>query len=197
MRVGAKLGSERVNITDDATASGQLGHYRYDDECVKVRPVQLMKKGILTGRLHSRRTAAAMQEPVTGHCVAEDFRFGPMVRMGTIYMEPGNLTLQELMTQMQDGLYLVDPKGGETSGEGFTFGASHGWVIKNGRKTKMIRDVNMSGNLFQTLGNVAGVGNDLMLMEGGGACGKGDQANFRSCLGAPHLLINDVLVAGG
>jgi len=36
----------------------------------------------------------------------------------------------------------------------------------------MIRDINMSGNLYQTLKNITAVGNDLTLSKTGG-CGKG------------------------
>jgi len=56
MALGAQLGSEVLSITDDPTRRGQLGFYRYDDEGVEARPVALMKDGVLTGRLHSRRT---------------------------------------------------------------------------------------------------------------------------------------------
>ena len=83
------MGSEQVSITDDPTRAGQLGFYRYDDEGVAVRPVPLLRHGVLAGRLHSRRTAAAFGEPVSGHCVAEDYRYAPIIRMGTIFLEPG------------------------------------------------------------------------------------------------------------
>ncbi|MDD5091700.1 MAG: TldD/PmbA family protein [Candidatus Wallbacteria bacterium] len=194
MQLGAHLGNEILNIKDDPTMPGQVGFYRYDDEGVRARPVQLMKNGVLTGRLHSRRTASSFGEPLTGHCVAEDYRYAPIVRMGTIFIEPGTDSLDTLLGKIGDGLYLLDAKGGQTSGDSFTFGAQYGYLVRNGKKDRMIRDINISGNLYQTLQNITAVGNDLNLSKAGG-CGKG-QTNIKSCHGAPHVIIRDVILGG-
>ncbi|MEO0294194.1 MAG: TldD/PmbA family protein [candidate division WOR-3 bacterium] len=194
LKIGEKLGSEKVNIIDDATIPGQLGFYKYDDEGVKVRPTFLMKEGILVGRLHSRRTAAAFGEPITGHCVAEDYRYPPIIRMGNIFIQPGESSFEELLDDLGDGLYLLDAKGGETSGENFTFGAQYGYEVKNGKIGKMIREINISGNLYKTLENIKKVGNDLSFSKVGG-CGKG-QINIKSSSGAPHILVERVVVGG-
>ena len=58
----------------------------------------------------------------------------------------------------------------------------------------MVRDINISGNLYHTLKNIEAVGDDLVLSKTGG-CGKG-QVNIRSCHGAPHILVRDVVVGG-
>jgi TldD protein len=194
MGMGAQLGSDVLSIKDDPTIPEQLGFYRYDDEGVSSRPVQLMKKGVLTGRLHSRRTAAAFGEPLSGHCVAEDYRYPPIVRMGTIFIEPGDQSMEALLDRLGEGYYFVDPRGGQTSGESFTFGAQFGFRVRKGRLRGMVRDINLSGNLYATLNRIVGVGNDLSLSRIGG-CGKG-QMNLRSCYGAPHILVKSVVVGG-
>jgi len=194
MRIGSELGSKVVNIVDNATLPNQLGFYKYDDEGVRVRPTQLMKNGVLTGRLHSRRTAAEFGESISGHNVAEDFRYPPIIRMGTIYMEPGSNSLDDLLAQLGDGIYVLDPKGGQTAGENFTFGAQYGYMIRGGKIQAMVRDINVSGNLFQTLKDIIAVGSDLTLSTVGG-CGKG-QLNIRSCHGGPHTLIKNLVIGG-
>ncbi len=194
MSLGAKLGSGQVTIVADSTLPGQLGYYRFDDEGVEVKPVTLMDSGVLTGRLHSRSTAAAFGEPVTGHAVAEDMRFEPIVRMGTIFIKPGDNTLEDLLQRLGDGLYLLDGKGGQTSGENFTFGAQYGFRVKDGKIGPMIRDINIMGNLFTTLQNIEAVGDEMELSERGG-CGKG-QLNIKSALGGPSVLIRKMVVGG-
>ena len=194
MRIGAELGSGILSITDDPTRPGQLGFYRYDDEGVAARPVALMKDGVLTGRLHSRRTATEFGEPVTGHCVAEDYRYAPIIRIGCIFIEPRDQTKEALLARLGDGLYLCNHMGGQTTGENFTFGAQFGFEVKNGASGRMLRDINISGNLYATLRNISAVGNDLTLREVGG-CGKG-QTNHRSCNGAPHVLVESLVVGG-
>jgi TldD protein len=197
MKIGSKLGNDVLDIIDNPTLPNQLGFYKYDDEGVKARPTQLMKNGVLTGRMHSRRTAAEFGEPISGHCVAEDYRFPPMIRMGIIFIEPGTHSFEELTDMLEDGLYILDAKGGATSGESFTFGAQYGYMVKGGKVTQMVRDINISGNLYQTLKDITAVGNDLVLSKVGG-CGKGPvlQTNIRSCSGGPHILVNNLVIGG-
>ncbi len=194
MKIGAKLGTDIINIKDDPTQTNQLGHYKYDDEGIKARPTQLMKNGVLVGRLHSRRTAASYSEPLSGHSIAEDYRYAPIIRMGCIYIEPGKDTFESLLVKLGDGLYLINPMGGQTSGENFTFAAQYGYEVKNGKIADMIRDINISGNLYQTLNNISALANDLTLGEIGG-CGKG-QTNIRSCYGSPHIIVDSVVIGG-
>ncbi|MGB9719945.1 MAG: TldD/PmbA family protein [bacterium] len=194
MQIGAKLGVDILNIVDDPTVPDQLGFYKYDDEGVMVKPVHLLKDGVLVGRLHSRRTATAFNETPNGHCVAEDYRYPPIIRMGTIFIQPADKSFEELLEILGDGLYLCDAMGGQTSGENFTFAAQYGYIVKNGRITDMIRDINISGNLYAALNNIQAIGNDLKLGEVGG-CGKG-QMNIRSCYGAPHIIIKNAVIGG-
>lgn len=194
MKLGARLGAECLSITDDATINGLVGFYCFDDEGVRVRRTELLKNGVLVGRLHSRRTAAEFAEPVSGHAIAEDYRYPPIIRMGTIFIEPGNQSLEDMFAALGDGLYLCEAKGGQTASDNFTFGAQYGYLVKNGKLTRMIRDINISGNLFETMGNIVAVGKDLEFSKRGG-CGKG-QMNPRSCKGAPHILAQKLVVGG-
>jgi TldD protein len=194
LQLGTAIGHPNLTIIDDPTRPGQLGFYKYDDEGVTARPVPLITRGVLAGRLHSRRTAARFGEPPTGHAIAEDYRYGPIIRMGTIFIQPGQTPFDTLMSELNDGLYLIGTLGGQTSGENFTFGAEYGYEIKNGRQEDMIRDINISGNLYHTLQHIEGIGDDLELSQLGG-CGKG-QTNIRSCHGGPHILVRDVVIGG-
>lgn len=194
MELGAELGSSIVSIQADSTIARQLGFYVYDDEGIPVRPVTLMDRGVLSGRLHSRRTASAFDESVTGHCVAEDFRHAPIVRMGTIFLTAGHRRFADLLKELGDGLYLLDGKGGQTSGENFTFGAQYGYIVEGGELGSMVRDINIMGNLFLTLKSIVAVDDTMELSERGG-CGKG-QTNIKSSLGGPHVLVQDMVVGG-
>jgi len=194
MALGEKIGSDAVTIIADTTIPHQVGYYKYDDEGSPVRKIPLMVNGVLKGRLHSRRTAAEFGEPVTGHAVAEDHRFEPIVRMGTIYLEKGERTFDELLKQMGDGLYICDGKGGQTSGENFTFGAQYGYIVKNGELQNMVRDINIMGNMFTTMKNIEATDNFMKFCERGG-CGKG-QLNIKSGYGGPSVLIRSMVIGG-
>lgn len=193
MKIGAKLGSDVLSITADPTMEG-VGYYVWDDEGIRARRVNLMEKGVLSGRLHSRRTAAEFDEPLTGHSIAEDYRYAPIIRMGNIFIERGEWSEEELIKEVKNGLYLYDFKGGQTMGEQFTFSSGYGYEIKNGERGEMVRGTNLMGNLFETLKSINAIGKNLEF-ENLGTCGKG-QWNIRSPRGAPTILINNALVGG-
>ncbi len=126
--------------------------------------------------------------------MAEDYRYAPIIRMGNIFIQAGTNSFEELLTELGDGLYILDAKGGQTSGENFTFGAQYAYLVKGGKITEMVRDINIVGNLYQTMQNIVSVGNDLVLSEIGG-CGKG-QLNIRSSHGGPHIMVKNLVIGG-
>lgn len=81
MVLGKTFGAETLNIIDDGSIPGLSGTHKYDDEGVKTGKSYLIKEGVLVGRLHSRETAAAMDEKPTGNARAMSYEHEPIVRM--------------------------------------------------------------------------------------------------------------------
>ncbi|MFZ2331069.1 MAG: TldD/PmbA family protein, partial [Atribacterota bacterium] len=173
MVLGKKVGSKELNVVDDGSLPGLLGSSKYDDEGVLTRKNYLIKKGILTGRLHSRETAAKMGEEVTGNARAVSYHFKPIVRMTNTYIEKGSTPYKDLFNDIKKGIYARQFYGGNTTFEMFTFSAGEGYLIENGRVTEPLKDITLTGNLFETLHNIEGIGNDFKIIESGGGCGKG------------------------
>src|SRR5918996_4008952 len=61
-RGSLRYGSDRVNITADATLRGGLGTFGYDDEGVPARRVQIVEDGLFRDFMSSRETAAVLGE---------------------------------------------------------------------------------------------------------------------------------------
>ncbi len=197
LQMGTELGRTLLNVSDDPTLEGLPGTFIVDDEGVRGVKTRLITGGILTGRLHSRETAAEFGEPLSGNMRAVDAHYTPLVRMSNVFIEPGKTPFDDIVASIDDGYYLVGAKGGQTSGDQFTFGAQWGYRIQNGRLGPMVRDINMSGELFSTLRAISLVGDDLAFNERGG-CGKGSpmQTNRKSGTGAPHIKIDAVTIGG-
>ena len=195
MVLGRKFGGEHLNIVDGASVPELRGSYSYDDEGTPAQKTQLIREGNLVGRLHSRETASKMNEKVTGNARAIDFRHPPIVRMTNTYIEPGNATFEELISEVKDGVYAKNWYGGMTSMEMFTFSAGEAYRIRNGKIEELVRPVVLSGNVFTTLENLDAVANDLDMNEGGG-CGKGGQSPLPVSNGSPHIRIQNCLVGG-
>lgn len=195
MVFGRRFGGSHLNVVDGALEPGLRGSYKYDDEGVPSCRTYLLQGGVLVGRLHSRETAFALNEATTGNARAINPRFPPIVRMTNTYIEPGDATVQELVEDIKDGLYVRNWYGGMTSMEQFTFSSGEAYVIRKGRIEELVRPVLLSGNVFSTLNNLDGVANDLDMNQGGG-CGKSGQSPLPVSNGSPHIRIRKCLVGG-
>jgi TldD protein len=195
MVLGRRFGGEHLNIVDDPSMPGLRGSYKYDDEGTPPSKNYLIKGGVLVGRLHSRETAAKMGEAPTGNARTIGYRYPPIVRMSNTFIEPGTASFDDLIADIKDGIYAKSWYGGTTAMEMFTFSAQEAYRIRNGRVEELLRPVVLSGNVFATLQNIDGIGNDLGMNQGGG-CGKGEQSPLPVSNGAPHIRIQKCLVSG-
>ena len=195
MYMGRRFGDKHLNVVDGAALPELRGSYAYDDEGTPSTKTHLIKDGLLVGRLHSRETAAAMGERPTGNARAINYRFPPIVRMTNTYIEPGEATLEDLLSGVKEGVYARNWYGGMTSMEMFTFSAGEAYMIRDGKVEELLRPILLTGNLFETLNNLDAIGNDLEMNEGGG-CGKGGQSPLPVSNGSPHIRIQNCLVGG-
>ena len=196
MQLGKKVGPQDLSVVDDASLPGLLGSSKYDDEGILTQKTYLIKEGVLTGRLHSRETAAKMGEKPTGNARALNYHFKPIVRMTNTYIEKGKTPYRELFKDIKKGIYARQFYGGNTTFEMYTFSAGEGYMIENGKITEPVRDITLTGNLFDTLYNIDGIGDDLNIIESGGGCGKGGQQPLPVTFGSPHIRIQQVVVGG-
>jgi len=196
MVIGREMGVKDLSVVDDGSMGRLVGTQRFDDEGTPTGKTDLIRDGVLAGHLHSLETAGKMGGRATGNARAFGIGFAPIVRMTNTYIENGERTFEELIGDVDDGVYACGLLGGQTMMEMFTFSAAYGYKIKNGRKGDLVRDVMLTGNVFGTLHAIDGFGNDLAMFEKAGGCGKGGQAPLPVTFGSPHLRIRDVVVGG-
>lgn len=193
-KMGTQIGSSLVTIIDDATMNA-FGYYPYDSEGVKTRKNILVKDGVLRSLLSSRETASQLDITPSGNArsVVGD---QPIVRMSNTYLKPGELKFEELIEDMDSGIYLKGSRGGQVdTGKGiFQFNAAESFLIENGEVTNPLRDVSLSGNILEMLLKVDGVGSDFKM--GVGFCGKSGQT-VPVGDGGPHVRVKEATVGGG
>jgi TldD protein len=81
-----------------------------------------------------------------------------------------------------------------TSGK-FVFSASEAYLIEDGKVTAPVKGATLVGNGPDVLTRVSMVGNDLMLDDGIGSCGK-DGQTVPVGVGQPTLRIDSLTVGG-
>ena len=196
MTLGRRFGPRNLNIYDDGSVSHLRGSFKYDDEGVPAQKTWLMREGVLVGRLHSRETAAQMGERPTGNARTTSYRYAPLVRMTNTAVAPSDGgSLHDLIKDIPLGVYACDWAGGETLLEDFTFVAKHGYMIRHGELAEPLSALTLTGNVFETLHRIDGIGSDFTWDESSGDCGKGAEG-LPVCDGGPHLRVKDVLVGG-
>ena len=195
MQLGRSIAVPALNVIDDGSREGLRGTHKYDDEGVKTKKNYLIHNGKLVGRLHSRQTAAKMNEAVTGNARALSYHYEPIVRMTNTYIDRGEASFEDLLKSTKRGIYAKSFFGGNTAFELFTFSSEYAFMIEDGKITTPLCDVVLSGNLFKTLQNIELIANDLGWEENGG-CGKMGQVGLPTPTGSPHIKINNVIVGG-
>ena len=196
MVLGRRFGEELLNVYDDGTIPNLRGTHRYDDEGTPMQHNDLIKNGILVGRLHSRETAAKMGEKPTGNARAINYRHPPIVRMTNTAIAPGTTSFEEMIKDIPLGIYACDAYGGNTMLENFSFSSGYAYMIRNGQIAEMVKDVILAGNLFTTLANIDAIGHDFKWLLPSGGCGKGNQYPLPVSMGAPHIRIQNVIIGG-
>lgn len=196
MTLGRPMGVKALNIYDDGSMPGLIGSQMLDDEGTPMGRTWLIKEGVLAGHLHSRETAARMGEKPTGNARAINRHFSPIVRMTNTCIAPGDQSFERLLAGVDDGIYACSFYGGQTALEMFTFSAKYAYRIEHGKIGELLRDVTLTGNVFETLKAIDGFGSDFRVLQMSGGCGKNGQSPLPVTCNAPHLRIRDVVIGG-
>lgn len=193
---GEEIAAPCVTIIDDATIEGAFGFYFYDSEGIPASKNVIIKDGILLDYLYNLETAAKMEAMPTGNARAEGYEVPPIVRMSNTFMAPGDWTLEEMLQEMKDGVYLKGGRWGYVYPERgqFTFHVEEAWLVKDGELKEHLRDVSMSGMTLETLKKIKGVSKEFKLASAG-HCGKGGQTAFVDD-GGPYVLLEEITVGG-
>ncbi len=191
--LGTKVGADSLNILDSGIPEGS-GYVPYDDEGTKAKETYLIKNGILTGRLHSAMTAAALEEDVTGNARAMSFEYEPIVRMTSTYIGPGTETFEELLRGAEGGIYIPEYNHGSGMST-FTIAPAKAYRIRDGKIAEPLRVSVISGNVMETLHKIDGATKEAELCSSAsGGCGKMEQFPLRVAFGGPCIRVRDIMV---
>lgn len=191
-QLGKTVGSPLLSIYDTGLQPG-TGYVPYDDEGTRATKTYLIKNGVLTGRLHSAETAAELGEATTGNARAVDCTFEPIVRMTNTVIESGTSTFDELLAPIKHGYFIKTVQHGSGMST-FTIAPLLAYEIVDGKLTKPVKISVVTGNVFETLGLIDGVGKNAVVEPTGGNCGKMEQFPLNVGFGAPYVRVSKMRV---
>ncbi len=171
-----RYGSEVVNLTADAVRAYGLGTFGWDDEGIPAQTTPIVKDGLFVGYLMSRETASRLGLTSNGCMRASGWNRIPLIRMTNVSLEPGRWTLDDLIADTDDGLFMETNRSWSIDDKryNFQFGTEIGYEIKNGKRGRMLRNCTYTGitpEFWNACDAVCGA--DDWVMWGTPNCGKG------------------------
>ncbi len=181
-KIGEIVASSSLTIIDDGFGKGVFPS-PCDSEGVPSQRTVLLEKGVLKGFLHNSYTAAREGRPSTGNARRISYQAPPDVGPSNLYIEPGSISREELISNVEKGVYVTSAMGVHTanpiSGD-FSVGVEGFWV-QGGRSSFPVRGITIAGNILNLLKGVTAVGLDL---------------RFYGRTGSPTVLIEGLTIGG-
>jgi TldD protein len=194
-RLGERLAGTLLTAYDDGTIAGEWGTDAIDDEGTPCQATRVIDEGELCFFLYDLTRARKDDRPSTGNGRRQSFRHLPIPRMTNTYIAPGDATPEEIIGDVERGLYAVSFAGGqvEPATGDFVFGVSEGYLIENGKVAAPVRGATLIGNSLDVLERIDAIGNDLRMKSG--FCGK-DGQTVPVGTGQPTVRIAEITVGG-
>ena len=185
-KLGETIAAPDLTIVDDntmllPTGVGGFGTSPFDDEGLPSQRTVVVENGVLRNYLLNTYTARKLGMRST-HNAARGLAGAPGVGCGNLYLQPGNMTKEQILGEVKAGLYVTSLMGFGTNmvtGD-YSRGATGLW-IENGQLTHAVEEITVAGNLAEMLRNVTAIGNDL---------------RFRGSVASPTLRIDGMTIAG-
>lgn len=201
-----RYGSEKLNARAGIVPNSP-GTFGFDDEGTPQRDYLLIEKGILVNVLSSRTDISEVNAKAGRTVVRESgtaaracaFYRTPIDRMTNINIDPGDDgTLEEIIAATEDGVIIdgaVAPSIGSNR-EHFHFGCEIAWEVKDGRKTRVLKNPTYQGHTVEFWNSLDMVGDkstwQLQQLDN---CGKGEPNQLMELgHGVPVLRFRNVAV---
>jgi TldD protein len=194
-RRGEQVASPLVTLVDDGTMGGEWGCFAVDDEGTPAGRNVLIEDGVLTDYMWDFLRARKEGRGRSGNGRRQSYQHLPMVRMTNTFLLQGDTEPDDIIGDVEYGIYCVQLGGGQvnTATGDFVFGVTEAYLIEGGKVTAPIRAAQLIGNGPEVLGMIDAIGNDFDTWAG--TCGKSGQGVPVSS-GQPTLRVRELTVGG-
>jgi TldD protein len=171
-----QYGSPKVTITADAFTPTGLGTFGWDDEGVPAQRSFLIKDGLFVGYLTSRETASVLGQQSNGTMRADGWSRIPLIRMTNVNLEPGDSSLEQMIAETKDGVYMETNRSWSIDDKrlNFQFGTQLAYEIVDGKRGRLLKNATYAGitpEFWNACDAVAGPSE--WMVWGLANCGKG------------------------
>lgn len=177
-KINLKVFSDKLTIVEDPCNKNYPGYCLFDDEGTRTYKKDIIKDGVIKTEISNIKEAKIKNTNSTGNAYGG-------IGTRNMYIEPGTKSLNELLKELDDGIYITDYMGASgTSINTVTGNISlqiFGFRVKDGKIISGIEPCIMSTSIFELLSNIREVGEDLQFI--------------RTSSASPSLLIDSISIA--
>src|SRR5713226_7380195 len=199
-----RYGSDIVNVVCDARLEHGpgLGTFAFDDEGVPAQSVDIIRAGEFVGYMTSRETAATIgQARSNGTMRATGWSRLPLIRMTNVSLLPGDQSVEEVFQGVAHAIYMETNRSWSIDDKrfNFQFGCEIGWEIRDGKRTRMLKNPTYSGITTEFWNSCAAIANrDHWVLWGVPNCGKGQPEQvIGTGHGASPARFHGIKIGGG
>ncbi|MFV0520490.1 MAG: TldD/PmbA family protein [Lachnospirales bacterium] len=188
-KLGEKIVSDLITLKDFSKVEGSLAISAFDSEGVATRDTILVENGVLKNYLYNLKTAKVDGVKSSGNGFRNSYKGGVTTLPKNFYIEKGNLTYDEMVKKLDNGIIIETLQGQHAGANSITGEFSlqaYGKLVVDGKIVQPIDGIVISDSYLNMLSKVLAVGSDLKFDLPMGAC----------CFGAPSIIVSDVSVAG-
>ncbi|MFM7407509.1 MAG: TldD/PmbA family protein [Cuspidothrix sp.] len=158
-----RLGKPVIAPTLTLYQNPEAGPYScpFDDEGHPTQSLVFIENGILQNLYSDRTTGRQLNIGSTGNGFRPGLGSYPTPGLFNFLIQPGDLSLIDLISKMDDGL-IVDQMLGSCSGLSgdFSINVDLGYRVKNGQIIGRVKDTMVAGNVYTALKQVIKLGGD-------------------------------------
>lgn len=161
-RMGAQVFDPRFSLIDDPLAPGRPASRPIDDEGVVSRRLPLIDRGRVAGFIADLSVGARCNMPSTGHGWRTPHA-PTRVGMTNVRVLPGPENRATLLTMMGTGVWIEELEWGagpNPSSGTIALRTPWAYLVEGGRIRGRLEGVVLSGNVFDALRELGGVGSD-------------------------------------
>lgn len=173
-RINNKIGVPFLTIYDDGQIPEDPNMFAIDDEGFPRKTTLLIENGVLKSFIFDQYYSQIYSIKSTGNCKREgsqSYESLPSILPTTISVVPGTKTLDGIISEVENGIYVFDEIMGVMNSDlisgDFSIVAPNCYKIEKGEITTPIEPITIAGNLYKAFNQIIAIGNETELTYSG------------------------------
>lgn len=168
-KLGEQVFDSKLSLWDDAILAYRVESSPCDDEGMPSQRTPLIEGGVVSNFLYDLQTAVLAGAHSTGNCRRGGAAGSPKPAVSSLLVGEGDTPFEAMVKDIREGLVveqLIGAEQGNLLGGDFGGNVLLGYKVENGEITGRVKDTVISGNIYQVLKQLLGIGCEAEWVDG-------------------------------